>query len=226
MFLYDTSELVNNVIFLHEENLVFAASRDKVVRVYHLDTDGEPHVTFAHHIDNLKDVLQLDRDLVSSIGRDKQLFSWRPTSAQLVDRWEHTKFLWSIAKLDDSGVSLGDVDGTIIVLKHKSGFSFQVHRSVPNSHYDCVNGIQVHCNSILTCSDEKTAEIWNSTSFELFFTLHHANSVTSASLSEFFIIKVCGGEGSRDVFIYRNSHIYFLHKLLLMDRRWHNTVSI
>lgn len=96
------TKLVRRVIFVAERNLVVATSYDNSVRVYNVDTPGEPCAIFRHHDREVYDVVQLEDDLVASVGDDKFLFTWKVTRAELVGEWEHDGNLMAVAKLDES----------------------------------------------------------------------------------------------------------------------------
>lgn len=97
-----TTAGVTKVIFLPEEKLVLVACDDRAVRIYDIDNASEPRASFTHHKRGVHDVVQLDSDLVASVGEDIKLFSWCPTSAQLVGQWKHNSSLYSVAKLGPS----------------------------------------------------------------------------------------------------------------------------
>lgn len=89
----DPLSLEKKVIFLPENKRVVAASRHgHSVRVYYMDIPGEPRITFTRHTAEVRDV-QLDDDLVASVGADGYLFTWRPSrSSRLPGRaWHHRK---------------------------------------------------------------------------------------------------------------------------------------
>lgn len=109
---------MNKAIFLQEEKVVLAASHDNAVRVYGIDKAGEPRSTFSHHPGCVRDVVQLECDLVASLGDDNRLLSWRPLSTEPVGQWENDCDLYSVTKLDLSRVIVGDWKGEVIVSTH------------------------------------------------------------------------------------------------------------
>lgn len=98
------TDLVQRVIFLAEQNLVVVACVDGNVRVYDIDTTGEPCAIFKGHTHFVEDVTQLDKDVVASVGSDRRLLTWRAATAELVGESESRYFLCSVAKLSESSV--------------------------------------------------------------------------------------------------------------------------
>lgn len=124
------TNFVRRVIFLAEDNLVVAASTNNKVRVYDVDTSGEPCSVFKRYTKQVRDVVQLDSDVVALVGSDGKLFTWRPASAtaELIGEWEHPLRLWSVAKLGESEIIVGDYWGNVPILSHQSAISFQIRR--------------------------------------------------------------------------------------------------
>lgn len=183
------------VIFLPEEKLLVAASQDNAVRVYHIDSSGEPCAVFNNHSDWVRDVTQLNGDLVASVGGDNMLFSWCASTAELIDSWKCSTWLRAVSKLDDSRVIVGDFDGAVTVLTHKLGKSFQLIKRLPNAHFSWLNDIVVHRELTITCSKDHTVKLWDATSIFRLGTHRYRKSVSSAAANDNNIVTV-GRDGT------------------------------
>lgn len=92
------TELVRRVVFLPEAELVLTACNDHAIRVYDVNSDGEPLTTFKRHRFPT-DVAQLDGDMVASVAWDGWLFSWWAKTGKLIGKWENDHGLTSLAKV-------------------------------------------------------------------------------------------------------------------------------
>lgn len=105
------TDAARRLVFLPEQNIVVVVSVGPTVRLYHMDTPGEPCAVFNRHTGSVNNVAQLDEDVVASVGTDNRLFTWRAATAELVDEWKHGYNLCSVAKLGYSKVIVGDTLG-------------------------------------------------------------------------------------------------------------------
>lgn len=197
---------VRRVIFLPRQKLILAASWDGNVQAYDIDTKGNPCATFRQHSAPVHDMVQLDGDIVASVGEDGSLFSWRASSSEsipVVGEWKHGCALCSIAKLDYSKILVGDIVGTISVLRHVTGTEFNEQYRLSRTHADLIWHISVHRNIFVSCSQDRTAIIWDTETFDVLDTQRYAKPLNCAAINDSCIVTACN-DGY--VYVYRNEN--------------------
>lgn len=190
-----TKHRVRGMTLVPEKNLVVATSGYHHVHVYDMDTTGAPRIVFKHHTNEVMDVVQLEDDIVASVGEDAMLLSWRAASGELVDMWQNRERrgkLRSVMKMGNDRIVVGDCFGSIICLEHKSGSTFEeLHRSSEERFQNTVLTDLVLYHA-LPSNDRSivTPNLWDDTSLSPLTTLPHDELVFSAAVSDQLIVLV------------------------------------
>lgn len=108
------------VIFLPGKKLLAAISSGSAVSVYDLWRPRKAPTMFQAHSAGVRDVAGLEQDLLVSVGGAGKLFSWRPSTGDLVGQWAHSagESLDSVMKVDARKVLIEDCSVNLIVLTH------------------------------------------------------------------------------------------------------------
>lgn len=93
---------------------------------------------------------------------DFRLCTWRALTGELVGEWINDAKLKCVAKLGESKIIFGGSNGNVTSLTRQSGSALQVHRRLLDPHRCTVNDITVHGDLFLTCSNDRTAKVWDS----------------------------------------------------------------
>lgn len=204
------------------------ACLDSVCRVYNLDTTGEPRTTFEEHCTSANDVSQVEEDLVVSVGSCGLLFSWRPTTGELVEEWRHDEWkmvtLTSVTKLVNDKVLVGDNTGNLIVMTHEAGTTFQLFRTLLEGQFGCfVSNFAVHSDFIVACSCGLFARIWDATSFALLATLRPVGGAKRAVVNDKYIVITSHSGGK--VYAYLTSDDYPFDSVITMRNAFFQDVA-
>lgn len=74
-----------SIYALAGRNLVLVLNR-KIVRVYAINTTGEPCAVFEQHDIRVSDAAQVNGDVVASVGQYAKLFTCHATTTELVGK--------------------------------------------------------------------------------------------------------------------------------------------
>lgn len=150
---------VETLVFIREKKLTVTACRDGSILV---SKGGDIRATFDEHNDLVTGLVKLSDDLVLSISRDGHLFSWRPSTGNLVGKWSHVMEtsqrscrLECLCALDQSKLIIGDSEKNLLLLQYDEAVSsFKKLQQAKHMHSDKVTAIAFHRNSnlVVTCS--------------------------------------------------------------------------
>lgn len=124
------------------------------------------------------------------------------------------EWLTSVPKLDEDKLIVAGFFGSLRIVKHKSGLSFQVHKSLNDPHSEFVRNIVKHRDLIVTCSDDYTAKLWDAPSFCPLATLRQSNRVNSAAVNDVNIVTACE---DGNVYVYKNTTPCFLDGVFCLN---------
>lgn len=86
----------NNILYA-----VLTACTDEKVRIYDINTNGEPGAIFDNHNGRVYGLAQLDDDLVASFSDDGMLLTKLVSDIHQVGQWKHSKSLllqdWTVS---------------------------------------------------------------------------------------------------------------------------------
>lgn len=72
--------------------------------------------------------------VVSISYSDHLLLTWRVCDTQEIGRWKDSHNLTAVAKLDDTYIIVGDIDGRVIILEHENGASLRPIKKLTHAH--------------------------------------------------------------------------------------------
>lgn len=215
IFLQAHNYHVNRIAYLPEKKLlacpVNVKKGAKSLRIFELDTNGQPMIDALEHTDDVIGVAAVGVDIFASIGVDLRVVTWQAsTGATLGSLSLGWIFPECVSPLNASCFAIGTNTGGLMYIAHNAGRKLRVSFEVPDAHTKRVNDITAYGRTMCTASRDWSVKIWDAGQCDLLAYLPHRAAVLRVVINQHYIVT---GSRSGELRVYTNGNGFFLTKI-------------